>query len=92
MKIFKKDPARQAKEKLLRYLKSKAYPVIPIESETEKEHTDNDPPNVSAVKQKTRQKDPKEIFIHQLKQTLKDPCIFVHLPEENLSEDKLTEE
>ncbi|MBN2441616.1 MAG: hypothetical protein JXJ04_09715 [Spirochaetales bacterium] len=71
MKENKTNPGVQAKEKLLRFLKSKAYPVIPVREST----------GTSVMEPKNT----KETFIDQLKKSIKDPCIFVHFPEDDSS-------
>jgi hypothetical protein len=87
MKTKKKDSAIVAKEKLLRYLQSKAYPVIPLDSTPDAAPVDETIINTADINKERNHQDPKDAFIHQLKHTLKDPCIFVHLPEEDLPED-----
>ena len=69
MNTNKKNPEITAKEKLLRFLKSKAYPVIPVSETRNKQKKDN--------------KKTKDVFIDQVKKSLKGPCIFVHFPEED---------
>lgn len=73
MKTNEKNPLRIAREKLVRFLKSRAYPVIPV-------------PRSSDIEEKER-KNTKEIFIDQLKKSIKDPCIFIHFPEEDDRQD-----
>lgn len=67
MKTDEKNPILAAREKLLRFLKRKAYPVIPVSK-------------ISGIKGKER-KNTKEMLIDQLKKSIKDPCIFIHYPE-----------
>ncbi|MBN2534786.1 MAG: hypothetical protein JXB88_18035 [Spirochaetales bacterium] len=68
MKTNEKNPLFEAKERIVRYLKSRAYPVIPVTKTPDK-------------KEKKR-KDTKDLFIDQLKKSIKDPCIFIHFPKE----------
>ena len=66
MKTEEKNLLHTAREKLLRFLKSKAYPIIPV-------------PMNSDIKEMER-KNTKKVFIDQLKKSIKDPCIFIHFP------------
>jgi hypothetical protein len=73
MKTKEKNPVIMAREKLLRFLRSKAYPVIPVSKipdtgENERKNT-------------------KEVFIDQLKKSIKDPCIFIHFSEDDDQDD-----
>jgi hypothetical protein len=72
METNKKNQLLAAREKLVRFLKSKAYPVIPVSK-------------ISERKERER-KNTKEVFINQLKESIKDPCIFIHFPENDNQE------
>jgi hypothetical protein len=69
MKTNEKNPVLAARDKLVRFLKSKAYPVIPVSRVSDTEEKEG--------------KNTKEVFIDQLKKSIKDPCIFIHFPEDD---------
>jgi len=67
----KKTSTVKVRNRLLRYLKSKAYPVIPVSEINDQKEKETETKNV------------KDEFIDQLKSSIKDPCIFVHFSDKD---------